>query len=963
MVTCSAVALADCPVFTYEGADSKCYGSSFNLSMTYNGSSVWGIYWWERNVSGGSGWETVNGEYTYALTTGAVTASTTYRIHYELDCGSGYHDFEVSVSLPLSPPVTQGAIVCGTGGATVIATPHAGYIYKWYQNGTVLNPELPLADGQTFTLNNNELIVTTTSSSITLEVTATDNYNNCGESSPSTVLITRHPIPTVSIGGNETLCVGGSYIDLSSNASPAGGVWRIGNENFGAPTAVFNGLFNPGIQGNFDISYTYHDNSTTCEAVAHKTITVGPIISFPTYSTCKTALAYELEGAFPPGGTWSGNYVTPDGIFSPVSPTPIVGSHSVTYTVTYQGCTGSKSVNVETRDEAAPSFPYSVPAEVFSCGGLSSQLVVQAGDNPQEVDHYLWLNQNGVVQRRSDGSIEHGSVFTTPFLTSSQTFSVLGFYANGCAGAPGTVTLTIANDIPPSVSNGYNCDGTEGTLTINSPVGGGYYYEWITMGGQMINGSQNGNGVAYTVAADTRSIDVSSIPPGEDHSVQVRIAFREGSFYCTSVPVTATVIHKNLPVINLGSSIPATVCSTTVPFSLTGASPSGGSWDVDNGSIVTSFIPSNYDVGAHVIGYRYNDQFGCYNRGTTTIEIVDPSPPEAKTFIAEYDEPVTATIQIAPANTEYRWYDTPYSTSVISTGNEFQTPAITSQKLYYVMARRIDIPNCEGTTRGLMTVIPLPPNNYNYVKEEIMLDDIATESSDLSSMTEDQKSMTVNYIDGIGRPMQIVKWRSSPTSHDIVQPIEYDLVGREAIKYLPYVPDQSDGSFRKKALNGSSYEDSEQKSFYSYHGDELVVSDLKPYAVTNFEKSPLGRVAEQGAVGTNWQPDTGKTVKMEYLLNDSDQVYLFHYNHDTGSITLSPADGRYYSANRLVCNKVVDEHGNDALEYSDTQGRIVCKKVRTNSTTYASTYYIYDDVGNLVVVIPPEGVKNIVSKL
>ncbi|NJM26090.1 MAG: hypothetical protein HC859_11990, partial [Bacteroidia bacterium] len=66
----------------------------------------------------------------------------------------------------------------------------------------------------------------------------------------------------------------------------------------------------------------------------------------------------------------------------------------------------------------------------------------------------------------------------------------------------------------------------------------------------------------------------------------------------------------------------------------------------------------------------------------------------------------------------------------------------------------------------------------------------------------------------------------------------------------------------------------------------------------------------------------------------------------------------YYEANQLMANKTIDEHNNEVIEYVDKQGRTVLKKVQykeeSGTKYYAETYYIYDDFGQLMLVLPPE---------
>jgi hypothetical protein len=194
--------------------------------------------------------------------------------------------------------------------------------------------------------------------------------------------------------------------------------------------------------------------------------------------------------------------------------------------------------------------------------------------------------------------------------------------------------------------------------------------------------------------------------------------------------------------------------------------------------------------------------------------------------------------------------------------------------------------------------------------------------------------------------------QASPTHKDIVTPNVHDKYGREFRKYLP-VTIGTNGWYKENLLDTQlEY----TTTFYSNPTDD-VAGDV-PYAETVFEKSPLDRVIEQGAPGEAWQPGTDRTIKKEYLLNGPEDVLLFKHNPETHSLS-STLD--HYDANTLTCTKTIDEEGNDVLEFVDKEGRTICKKVKAPGGDYACTYYVYDDFGNLVVVIPPEGVKRILN--
>jgi RHS repeat-associated protein len=210
------------------------------------------------------------------------------------------------------------------------------------------------------------------------------------------------------------------------------------------------------------------------------------------------------------------------------------------------------------------------------------------------------------------------------------------------------------------------------------------------------------------------------------------------------------------------------------------------------------------------------------------------------------------------------------------------------------------------------------------------------------SQNQDSVSTIIQYLDGLGRPLQAVNFRGSPGLQDIVQPIAYDAFGREQFKYLSYASSLSNGSYKTDALQSNSG----VKAFY-ISGLSGIVNTSSPYAETQFEASPLNRVLQQGAPGDAWQLASGHTVKAAYGTNSASEVRLW-------SISGTSCTGTaFYPANQLYKTTTTDENGNSNIEFKDKEGRIVLKQAEETAGTYISTYYVYDDFGNLRYVIPP----------
>lgn len=229
-----------------------------------------------------------------------------------------------------------------------------------------------------------------------------------------------------------------------------------------------------------------------------------------------------------------------------------------------------------------------------------------------------------------------------------------------------------------------------------------------------------------------------------------------------------------------------------------------------------------------------------------------------------------------------------------------------------------------------------------------------TDAGQLPNQTVCDVNAVVRYFDGLGRPMQTVQVKgNSDATKDIVTPIEYDEFGREARKYLPYASTGSDGSCRIDAFTA-------QPSFYNSPPAGVVQTPF-PFSETVFEPSPLNRVLEQGAPGDAWQPtgtpntsDAGHTVKIEYGANADNEVKLW-------TVTANGATGTTdYSANELYKTISKDENWKSAdgkagttEEFRDKEGRTVLKRIWEDNCYALSTYYVYDDFGNLRYVVPP----------
>jgi RHS repeat-associated protein len=274
------------------------------------------------------------------------------------------------------------------------------------------------------------------------------------------------------------------------------------------------------------------------------------------------------------------------------------------------------------------------------------------------------------------------------------------------------------------------------------------------------------------------------------------------------------------------------------------------------------------------------------------------------------------------------------------------------------------------------------PSNENYVLRtnyQVPYSQSQVEDPNLA-IPNDDKIESITYYDGLGRPKQRVAIRGGGGREDLVTPVMYDPLGRQPREYLPLPLAGNNGAF-----NDNSGVSGVTSGLSTYYGDkfpddfpnlDIPGTAVNTYSEKRFEASPLNRVLEQAAPGYDWLLsqflDTDHTIKFVYHFNSGSEVWKFSVNYDNGTSAPEPELDGTYPINTLYKKVTKDENWQPSdgsagvtVEFVDKQGHTLLKRQTAhngaNQTYSLDTYYIYDDYGNLVYVLSPEGSAHLVS--
>ncbi len=274
--------------------------------------------------------------------------------------------------------------------------------------------------------------------------------------------------------------------------------------------------------------------------------------------------------------------------------------------------------------------------------------------------------------------------------------------------------------------------------------------------------------------------------------------------------------------------------------------------------------------------------------------------------------------------------------------------------------RIIPIVNCDDINAMHVEAVPEdyePTANYSWARSyDVLRPDMTV--AQIESETDNRNvRVTTSYVDGLGRPIQTVSRGASVNGKDMVQPIFYDKLGRQTRQYLGFESTEADGSIKVDPFDDQQkfYGGDISQSIDAYFPDESVY-----YSQTIPENSPLGRPLIGMTAGDAWA-GSGVGVRTRYDVNTTAEGIRIWTMGASGFP--ESGNGDVYPAGELSVTTIIDEDGKTVKQYSDKTGQSILRKVKLaenagdDHTGWLSTYYVYDDFGNLRYVMPPRAIE------
>jgi gliding motility-associated-like protein len=354
--------------------------------------------------------------------------------------------------------------------------------------------------------------------------------------------------------------------------------------------------------------------------------------------------------AAPAGGSGSYSYAWSTGETTNVAHVNKAGNYTITVTDKSSGCTatGNATVNVT----PTPNAP-TVTGGGVVCQGTSAHLAVTSPG-----DSFQWYKNAADITPFHTGTSYDTDPVTSFAIVYVETTT------NGCTSARSTVVVSV---VAKPVAHGASaCYGSPVTLSVS----GGDNFQWYT---SSTSTTSVNSGTTLNISSLTQTITyfVESIANG-----------------CSSgrTPVTAVVTSApQAPVVASNQG----VCSGNV-ITLHADAPAGVTqwYDVPSGGTPLIISPdyTTPALTANTTYYVETNLNACLSSRVPVVVNVNPIPvaPSSQTVNGCYNSSAHLTASSTPGT--YQWYSDADGKHLLKTGNSYDSPALTHDITFYVMA-------------------------------------------------------------------------------------------------------------------------------------------------------------------------------------------------------------------------------------------------------------------------------------
>ena len=189
------------------------------------------------------------------------------------------------------------------------------------------------------------------------------------------------------------------------------------------------------------------------------------------------------------------------------------------------------------------------------------------------------------------------------------------------------------------------------------------------------------------------------------------------------------------------------------------------------------------------------------------------------------------------------------------------------------------------------------------------------------------EQVSIQYFDGMGRPVQQVQKNHTPSGKDLVTNIDYDYCGRVSKEWLPTPVENSQEYIKPGNFATLS------KAYYQ---------DGRPYK-ENLYSSRYRYDYLEGIQVPGDDMDKHHS-KLKHTANTANQVRKYIVNAQNRL-----ENAGYYPPKTLECFLTTDEDGKESQIFKDKNGRIILQ----TSGGDVNTYHVYNSLGQPCYILPP----------